>query len=158
MMEKGWQNKQRKEEDPLERYCYDIRGERAAYEITYEEMKENMAANVMHMIAIEEQERDVERQPTKPDGMTKLQWQKESRNKKRLSAEKRKQGQSDWNLKRNLAPLQLFSKRIDKISCRCEAEEMRAGRFCDTCKLIVRINEYTLDLFKRASEGTTSYI
>ena len=98
-----------------------IRGERAAYEITYEEMKENMASNVMHMIAIEEQERDAERQPTKPDGMTKLQWQKESRNKKRLIIEQRKEGQSDWNLKRNLTPFQLFSKRLDKISCRCEA-------------------------------------
>src|SRR2546427_5741310 len=107
-MEKGWQNKQRKEEDPIERYCYDIRGERATYEITYEEMKENMAANVMHMSAIEEQERDAERQPTKPDGMTKLQWLKERRNKERLLAEKRKQGQSDWNLKRNFTPYNCF--------------------------------------------------
>jgi hypothetical protein len=140
------------------RYCYDIRGELADYEITYEEMRENIAASVKAMIAIEDQKRDAERQPTKPDGMTNLKWQKESRNKKRLIIEKRKQGQSDWNIKRNLTPLQLFSKRLDKISCRCEADEMRAGRFCDTCKLIVKINEYTLDLFKRASEGTTSYI
>jgi hypothetical protein len=121
-------------------------------------MKENIAANVRHMIAIEEQERDAKRQPNKPDGVTKMQWQKESRNIKRLIIEQRKQGQADWNLKRNLTPLQLFSKRLDKISYRCEAEEMRAGRFCDTCKLIVKINEYTLDLFKRASQGRTSYI
>jgi hypothetical protein len=51
---KDWQEKQRKEEDPIERYCYDIRGERAIYEITYEEMRENMATNVKHMISIEE--------------------------------------------------------------------------------------------------------
>jgi hypothetical protein len=121
-------------------------------------MKENMVANMKPMIALEEQERDAERQPTKPDGMTKLQWQKEIRNKKRLIIEQRKQGQSDWNLKQNLTPFQLFSNRLDKISCRCEAEEMRAGRFCDTCKLIVKINEYTLDLFKRASQGRTSYV
>src|SRR6266705_428585 len=116
MMEKSWQNKQRKEKDPIERYCYDIRGERAAYEISYEEMKENMVANVRHMIAIEDQEREAERRPTKPDGMTKLQLQKESRNKKRLVIEQRKQGQSDSNLKRNLTPLQFFSKTLDKIS------------------------------------------
>jgi hypothetical protein len=61
MMEKGWQSKQRKKEDPIERYCYDIRGERAAYEITYEEMKENMAANVKAIIAIDDQEREAER-------------------------------------------------------------------------------------------------
>jgi hypothetical protein len=35
---KDWQEKLRKEEDPIERYCYDIRGERADYEITYEIM------------------------------------------------------------------------------------------------------------------------
>jgi hypothetical protein len=76
-----FQEKQKKEKDPIERYCYEIRCERAAYEITYEEMRENMVANVKHMIALEEQEREAERQPTKPDGMSKLQWQKESRNK-----------------------------------------------------------------------------
>ena len=90
--------------------------------------------------------------------MTKLQWQKEMRNKKRLMEEKRQQGRSDWNLEQNITPIRLFSKRLDKISCRCKAEEMRAGRFCDTCKLIVKINEYTLDLFKQASQGRTSYI
>jgi hypothetical protein len=155
---KDWQEKLRKEKDPIERYCYDIHGERADYEITYEEMKEDMATIVRAMIAIDEQNRDAERQPTKPDGMTKLQRQREMRNKKRLLAEKRKQLQSDWNLKQNITPFRLFSKRLDKIRCRCKAEEMRAGRFCDTCKLILKINEYTLDLFKRASQGRTSYV
>jgi hypothetical protein len=34
--------------------------------------------------------------------MTKLQWQKEMRNKKRLLAEKKQQGRSDRNLKQNI--------------------------------------------------------
>jgi hypothetical protein len=155
---KDWQEKQKKEEDPIECYCYDIRGEMADYEITYEENKQNEATKVRTLIALEKRKIEDERQPPKPAGMTNLQWQKEMRNKKRLLAEKKQQGRSDRNLKQNITPLQLFSKRLDKISCRCEAEEMRAGRFCDTCRLIVKINEYTLDLFKRASQGRTSYI
>jgi hypothetical protein len=121
-------------------------------------MKENMAANVKAMIAIDDQEREGERQPTKPDGMTKLQSQKESKDKKRLIIEQRKEGQSDWNLKRNLTPFQLFSKRLDKINCRCEAVQMRAGRFCDTCKLIVKIDEYTLDLFNAFLSGNNTVL
>ena len=35
-----------------------------------------MASNVKAMIAIDDQEREAESQPTKPNGMTKLQWQK----------------------------------------------------------------------------------
>jgi hypothetical protein len=36
------------------------------------------------------------------------------------------------------------------------AEEMRRGIFCDTCKLIVKVNDYMMDLFKMASQGRTT--
>lgn len=55
-------------------------------------------------------------------------------------------------------PLNLFLERLAKVGCRCEAEQMRSGEFCDTCKLVAKINEFTLDLFKRAAQGRTSFI
>ena len=91
------------------------------------------------------------------EGMTKEE-QKEERRKRRLVREERKQLESDRNLEYCGTPLRLLSERIDKIGCECEAEQMRQGRFCDTCKLLVKVNDYILDLFKRESEGRGSII
>jgi len=32
-------------------------------------------------------------------------------------------------------------RRIDKIACESEAEEMRAGQFCNTCNLLEKVND-----------------
>jgi hypothetical protein len=52
----------------------------------------------------------------------------------------------------------LIEKRIRKLRCECEAEKMRQGIFCPTCRLLVKVNDYLLDLFKDAAEGRSSVI
>ena len=92
----------------------------------------------------------------KPDGMTNKQWIEEKRKRKRLRKEERFQEEADRILERQ-SPIYMFRQRVDEIGCRCEAEEMRRGIFCETCKLIRRVNEYMLDLFKNASQGRTAF-
>jgi len=91
----------------------------------------------------------------KTEAVAKSEWEKQKKRNRLLAIEQRKERKANWELKMN-SPVHMFSKMIDKIGCRCEAEEMRAGKFCDTCTLIVKVNEYTVDLFKRASQGRTS--
>jgi predicted RNA-binding Zn ribbon-like protein len=43
-------------------------------------------------------------------------------------------------------------------ACECEAEKMRAGIYCKTCKLFIHLREYTIQLFKDAAEGRSSYV
>jgi hypothetical protein len=151
----------RREEDPIERYCYDIREEVADYEISFREQLrlEGESEHQSKVRWIEEAKdiriaRDFLRK--KPEEMTKTQWTKEKRKRKRLEKEEIKQQQTDSNLKQYGSPLSLFSKRVKKIGCRCEAEAMRRGIFCDTCRLLVKVDGYMLDLFKNASQGRTS--
>jgi hypothetical protein len=82
----------------------------------------------------------------------------EERKKRRLVGEERKLGKSDWNLKYHGTPNHLIEKRIRKLRCECEAEKMRQGIFCPTCRLLVKVNDYLLDLFKDAAEGRSSVI
>jgi hypothetical protein len=44
----------------------------------------------------------------------------------------------------------MFIDRLHKVSmgCECTAEGIRQGVFCKTCRLIVKVNECTLQLFK----------
>jgi hypothetical protein len=90
--------------------------------------------------------------------MTKTHWEKERKKKKRLAREVRKERESNNKLELNRSPVNLLSERIDKISCRCKAEEMRAGQFCKTCKILTKVNEYMESLLKNASEGRSSII
>ena len=106
--------------------------------------------------AILKEEQDAQTTDVKPEGMTNKQWSKEKRKTKRLKREERNQEEADRMLELQ-SPHRLFRQRVDKIGCRCEAEEMRRGIFCDTCKLMRRANEYMLDLFKNTSQGRTSF-
>jgi hypothetical protein len=36
----------------------------------------------------------------------------------------------------------MFEEMIDDIDCECEAEEMRAGKFCKTCILILKVRQF----------------
>lgn len=93
-----------------------------------------------------------------PEGMTKTQWEKEKRRVRRELREEEKQRESDWHFKCNNSPQRMFINMVEKVDCRCEAEEMRAGKFCDTCILISKVKQYMLDLFKDGAEGRSSYI
>lgn len=148
----------KKNEHIIERYCYDIRGETPDYEMTFEESEKKAGESWEYRQDLLEKERDPEweyRSGDKREGLTKSQSEKQKKRKRLLAREQRKEHKANWDLKMN-SPVHMLSKMIDKIDCRCEAEEMRAGKFCDTCRLIVKVHEYTLDLFKRTSQGRTS--
>jgi hypothetical protein len=52
-----------------------------------------------------------------------------------------------------MTPIRLFEDQVDKIGCECEAEDIRQGIFCDTCKLMTKVNSYMMKLFKDFAEG-----
>jgi hypothetical protein len=149
-----------KEDDLIERYCYDIRGESPEYESTFEEMIKirragDQAARMSEKFYETAGQRSLIR--NKPEGMTTKQWINEKRRQKLLLKEQMKQEQLDSDLESSKNPLSLFVNRLEKVGCRCKAEQMRRGIVCDTCRLIVKVHEYTLDLFNRASQGRTSH-
>jgi hypothetical protein len=54
-------------------------------------------------------------------------------------------------------PQRMFLNMIEEVECECEATKMRVGIYCDTCKLFLRLWQYTLDLFKDEAEGRSSF-
>jgi hypothetical protein len=46
----------------------------------------------------------------------------------------------------------LVNNKIDAIGCQCEAEEIRQGRYCKTCNLMLKVDKYMMSLFKDAAE------
>jgi hypothetical protein len=147
---------QKKQEDPIERYCYDIRGEIADYEMSFEEHQKEIEESWQMREATLKEEQDAQTTGVKTQGMTNKEWSKEKRKKKRLKREERNQEEADRMLERQ-SPHRLFIQRVVKTGCRCKAEEMRRGISCDTCKLIRRVDENMLDLFKNASQGRTAF-
>jgi hypothetical protein len=146
----------KKREDPIERYCYDIRSEVPYYEMTFEQYKKEEERAWQERRDILKKEQGENTIYLKPERMTGKQWIKERRKRKRLQQEEEKHRESDEKLERQ-SPFHLFESRVHKIGCECKAEEMRRGIFCDTCKLIMKVNEYMLDLFKEASQGRTTF-
>lgn len=154
------QEEVRKEEDPIEQYSNKILGIIPDYEISYEEQKKIEQENWEYRSKLghEMLEREAEVTRDKPEGMTKKEWDKERRKKKRLLREEEKEGKANFELRYRGTPNHLIEKRIKKIPCDCTAEKMRQGIFCETCRLLVRVNEYMLDLFKDASEGRSTVV
>lgn len=92
------------------------------------------------------------------EGMTKTQWMKHIRNKiKEIEDEIKKQVPErtpDKGFVPQKSPQQMYIKMIAGVECECEADNI-----CDTCKLFKGpLWEYTLQLFKDAAEGRTSYV
>lgn len=147
--------RQRQKETPIERYCNDILGIKPDYKMTFEEHKHlekdswNERCEEMDQI-----DRYEDFFYEKPDGMTNKEW----REKKRLIKLKRKQRESDLEFQITSSPNWLIKETIDKIQCRCTAEGLRNGIVCDTCKLLVKVNDYMMNLFKDAAEGRSSVI
>jgi hypothetical protein len=146
----------KKREDPIERYCHDIRGEVPSYETTFEQYKKEEERAWQERQDILKKEQGENTMYLKPESMTDKQWIKERRKRKRLQQEEMKHRESDEKLERQ-SPFHLFKRRVDKIGCECKAEAMRRGIFCNTCKLIMRVDEYMLELFKKASQGRTTF-
>lgn len=96
---------------------------------------------------------------TKPPELTKTQWKKEHSKKRKAEREEEKQRRADDELERN-SPSKMFHRMTDELdeACECEAEKMRQGEFCDICKLVTKVREYMLDVFKAAAEGRASFV
>lgn len=89
--------------------------------------------------------------------MTNKQWQQKKRRERQKLREVKKERELNRRIERN-SLLRMFINDIEKVECECEAEKMRTGIFCETCRLIPKIRQYALDLFKDAAEGRSSYI
>jgi hypothetical protein len=89
----------------------------------------------------------------KPEGMSKAEWIKQKRRMKKDRIEQEKQLKLDRRLEFKLTPIHLYEDQVDKIGCECEAEGIRQGIFCDTCKLITKVYSYMMKLFKDFAEG-----
>lgn len=89
----------------------------------------------------------------KPEGISKTKWERQQRRIRKNIREKHKQEAADQKLESEGTPQYHLREQIDEIGCECKAEEIRAGNFCDTCRLLFKVDQYMIDLFKRESEG-----
>lgn len=146
-----------REEEPIERYCYDVRGIVPDYDLSFEEHLKSWKEGIkIREARTQKFDNEIEEEASgfyrvKPEGMTNKQWIEEKRKRKRLKREERNQEEADRMLQRQ-SPIHMFGHTVDKIGCECKTEEMRKGIFCNTCKLIIMVNEYVQDLFKKASQ------
>lgn len=143
------------EETPIERYCNKILGYIPFYYKTLEEYKKDSEENLKYRYELMDQyheDRRILRE--RPDGMTVKEWKE----KKRLIRLEQKQMQKDSELEITSTPNWLIKQTIDKIQCDCAAEGILNGITCDTCKLLVQVNDYMMNLFKDAAEGRSSII
>lgn len=169
---KEWQEDVRKEHqaNPLRYYCYKITGKVPDYEISFEENQADVDEN--RKFRNEKSEKHFEQVNEEalawkirrgfakpPEGTTKTKWLKEHAKKRKLRREKLKQEVADDRLRYN-SPINILPYMFEKIQyeCECEAPKMRAGKFCKICVLATRVRQYTLDLFKDAAEGRSSYV
>ncbi|MDQ6862951.1 MAG: hypothetical protein M3044_03930 [Thermoproteota archaeon] len=100
--------------------------------------------------------------PQKPEGMTNKEWQREKRRKK-LELEEQgvksmAQHDRDFKTELQLCPSWIISHELEKVLCECKADELRAGICCDTCKLLRKVHDYMLSLFKDAAEGRSTIV
>lgn len=148
-------DERKQKETQIERYCNQILGVKPDYEMTFEENsrleQENWNDRCKGMDEYH-QERDFIHE--KPDGMTVKEWKE----KKRLIKLERKQKERDLELEITSTPNWIIVETIQKVKCDCMAEGLRNGVMCDTCKLLVKVNEYMMNLFKDAAEGRSTIV
>jgi len=160
------QERTRREEEPIERYSNKILGYRADYDIPYEEYleiekerRESIDKQLEPIKEAIEYGRSSNNRTKKiklPKGMTKTKWLKQQREKRKQAKYEDKQRRIDQHLRFHGSPNRLIIQRIDKIRCDCEAQEMRIGKFCATCQLLIKVDSYMLGLFREAYERRKS--
>jgi hypothetical protein len=81
---------------------------------------------------------------------------------KKMAREERDRQESNFKFVCNNSPKRRFeSEVLDKIQCQCyfNSEEMRrTGNICKACVLILKVREYTLNLFKDAAQGRSTIL
>lgn len=158
------QNKKLKEAEvnPLIKYCYEINRRVPLYEKGPErtgnqELKEEEERYVEEIMERDKfyKEHDFVREYNPSYGISKSEWERQRKKKKALMKQERKEYDLDIKLKTNSPTYQIFDKLdVTRLyGCTCEAEYLRRGMFCPVCRLMVKVHEYALGLFKDAAQG-----
>lgn len=158
---------QKRTEHPIEKYCYDILGEVPDYKMTFEQIQKEQEENIAYREKLREEwlqrkswdlHRQSAQRPPADWTKSKAEWAKELRHKKRLQRVEELQSKADFDLRFHHSPMSEYKELLNKIPCRCKAEDMRQGRVCETCRLLIKVHDYTLQLFKDAAQGRMSGI
>jgi hypothetical protein len=48
-------------------------------------------------------------------------------------------------------PFRILGSKLDKIGCDCKTDDLRNGIVCNTCKLLLQVDSYMMDLFKNVA-------
>lgn len=138
----------REQDTTIEKYCRRIRDEEPFFERSFEEYEMGQAARESSVHNLME-EHDLENKEI-PEGI-KTHWFKEKRRKKQEIKDKKKHEKEDNEYLHKMSPYYKFLEMIDKIDCRCNADSIRKGEVCSTCRLIGKVSEFTLRLFEDAA-------
>jgi hypothetical protein len=150
--------------NPIIGYCDKIRNEIPEADLTWQQYQDRDAAMkeavglVSRKISDafdnppEDPEQVYKRTGKYPDGSKNTtQWLKHLKNMRRLEKQQKLEAKADVVL-RSKTPIRMLENTIMEIGCRCQVEDMRQGVFCDTCRLLVHVHKYMLDLFKEAAK------
>lgn len=138
----------------VERLCNKIKGIKPIYEMTFEEYwkARKERSKIRNEIMHDEMygHKILHKQPI---GMTNKQWTEAKRTLRRQEKEDNAKRRADKAIL-NKTPARLFDKKIYDmwLACDCDADEMRQGIFCDICKIVLKIDDYTMTLLRREAE------
>ena len=159
--------KHRSEVNPLIRYYHDINNfEAEAYDIPFEMEQKRIEEKSKRSLkpkqitgpldkfsdwdfTIRSYKNQIPYDPS--SGMSEEEWWKQVE-RKRLEIKERK-ADFEFSLRNNPTWQVLDKLGVVRSGCRCKAELMRQGQFCPVCRLMVKVHEYALRLFKDAAEG-----
>jgi hypothetical protein len=147
-----------KGETLIEKYCRAIRNQPGFFEMTFEEY-EKASEERKKMLKQKQVDDHVLNKfiSEKPKGMNKAEWIKQKHRMKKNRREQERQLKLDRRLELKMTPIRLFEDQVDRVGCECEAEGIRQGQFCDTCRLITNVNSYMMKLFKDFAEGRSTH-
>lgn len=174
---KNFQERLRKEAEvnPLIKYGHDINNTVPFWEISYEmerkriesKSESSIESSALSREWSEEQKyiaRNFKQQlpykdrPADCNDMSEEQWWKHVYKRRLELKEKAKQRELDEELRHN-SPTRQILRMLGTVyggggsGCECKAEYMRQGQFCPVCRLMVKVWEYTKNIFKDAAQG-----
>lgn len=145
---------EKRKETEVTRLCNKILDIKPIYEMTFEEYwKARKECSKIRNEITHEQFYGHKILHKQPKGMTKKQWSEAKRRLRRQLKEDNAKRRADESILNN-TPARLFDKKIDDmwLACDCDPDEMRQGIFCDICKIVLKIDEYTMTLLRREAE------
>jgi hypothetical protein len=91
----------------------------------------------------------------KPPRMTDAEYVKKKRELRKVIRQEHKESEADSTLRMNTPSRIHADKAMYGIAfyCECTAENLRRGIYCGPCKLMLKVDDYMMRLFKDAAEG-----